>query len=81
MVKSYMSEFVNTILPTYLTIQWIESIHSGITNAEHSQILHYGLVNNNDPVQTAKDLMIETTFKSKIAQLINDARFYTSLES
>ena len=75
MVKSYMSDFVNSILPTYLTT------HSGISNPEHSQILHYGLVNNNDPVQTAKDLMIETTFKSKIAQLINDARFYTSLES
>ena len=79
-VKGMMGVFVESILPEYL------NSHSGITEDGYKKVLHdmvlsEGAGDNVEISQTVFDLSIESTFKFRMTKFINDARFYTSLQS
>ena len=75
MSKNHMSEFVMSIVPNYLINE------SGVADDGHKKLLHDSITNNGQLEVALKDLSIATTFKFRLDQFINDARFYTSLKT
>jgi len=78
-VKGMMGVFVERILPEYL------NSHSGVNEDGYKKVLHDMVLSEDGGSvamsQTVFDLSIESTFKFRMTKFINDARFYTSLQS